>query len=154
DVRWTFVFLHKPIWTARDLEKNGWGAVEKALAGRNHNVFVGHVHRYQVFERNGTQYFQLATTGGGSRLRGVDHGEFDHFMMVTMKRTEKADAPVIAVVPLEGLLPANLKLPDSGEKGRPEKKLPTYPVEGKLTLDGKPLAGAIVAFNRYNKDTE
>jgi len=33
DVRWTFVFVHKPIWTAKDLAKNGWGDVEQALAG-------------------------------------------------------------------------------------------------------------------------
>jgi hypothetical protein len=149
-VRWTFVFLHKPIWNARDLEKNGWGAVEKALAGRKHNVFVGHVHRYQVFQRNGTQYYQLATTGGGSRLRGVEYGEFDHVMWVTMKK----DAPVLAVVPLDGLLPADLKMPDSDEKGRLIKKVATYPVEGKLRMDGKPLAGVTVAFYRFNKDTE
>ncbi|MBY0514586.1 MAG: metallophosphoesterase, partial [Gemmataceae bacterium] len=56
DVRWTFVFLHKPIWTAKEQDKNGWAAVEGALAGRKHYVFCGHVHRYQVFQRNGTQY--------------------------------------------------------------------------------------------------
>ena len=32
DVRWTIVILHKPIWTATDLAKSGWGAVESALA--------------------------------------------------------------------------------------------------------------------------
>jgi hypothetical protein len=150
DVRWTFVFLHKPIWNARDLEKNGWGAVEKALAGRKYNVFCGHVHRYQVFERNGTQYYQLATTGGGSRLRGVDYGEFDHVAWITMKK----DAPVIANAMLDGILPANLKTPDSDEKGVPVKRVATHPVEGKLLLDGKPFQGATVAFYRYNKDTE
>jgi serine/threonine-protein phosphatase CPPED1 len=150
DVRWTFVFLHKPIWNARDLEKNGWAAVEKSLAGRKYNVFVGHVHRYQVYERNGTQYYQLATTGGGSRMRGVEYGEFDHFMMVTMKKTE----PLLAVVPLEGLLPANLKVQDSDEKGSLQKKIATHAVEGKVTLDGKPLVGATVTFYRFNKDTE
>ncbi len=150
NVRWTFVFLHKPIWTARDLDKNGWAPVEKALTGRQYNVFVGHVHRYQVYERNGTQYYQLATTGGGSRLRGPEYGEFDHVMWVTMKKT----APVLAVVPLDGLLPANLKLPESEEAGTPVKKVATFPVAGKLTLDGQPLANAVVGFQRYNPDTE
>jgi hypothetical protein len=154
DVRWTFVFLHKPIWTAKDLEKNGWGAVEKSLAGRKYNVFCGHVHRYQVFERNGTQYYQLATTGGGSRLRGPEYGEFDHFMQVTMKKTDKTDEPLLAVVPLTGLLPANLKMPESDEQGRPVKKKPTHPIDGKLLLDGKPLSGATVAFHAYNEETK
>jgi calcineurin-like phosphoesterase family protein len=150
NVRWTFVFLHKPIWNSRDLEKNGWAAVEKALAGRKYNVFCGHVHRYQVFHRNGTEYYQLATTGGGSRLRGTDYGEFDHIAWITMKK----DAPVIANVMLDGILPANLKVPDSEEKGVVVKKVATHPVEGKLHLDGKPFAGAMVTLWRYNENTK
>jgi len=148
--RWTFVFLHKPIWTAKDLEKNGWAAVEKSLAGRKYNVFCGHVHRYQVFERNGTQYYQLATTGGGSRLRGTEYGEFDHVAWITMKK----DSPLIAQVMLDGILPADLKVPESEEKGRPVKKRATFPVEGRLTVDGQPVAGVTVAFYSYNAETE
>ncbi len=150
DVRWTFVFLHKPIWTAKDLDKNGWAAVEKALAGRNYNVFCGHVHRYQVFERNGMKYYQLATTGGGSRMRGQEYGEFDHIAWVTMKK----DKPLIANVMLEGILPADLKNFDSDEKGSVQKKKTTYTVSGKLTLDGKPLAGATVTFHFMDPDTQ
>jgi serine/threonine-protein phosphatase CPPED1 len=148
--KWTFVFLHKPLWVAKDLEKNGWAAVEKLLAGRKHNVFVGHVHRYQVFERNGTQYYQLATTGGGSRLRGPQFGEFDHVMMVTMK----GGAPEFVNIDLAGVLPANLKLPDSDEKGVAVKKKDTFPVSGKIKLDGKPLDGATVTLHLLNKATE
>src|SRR5207237_1237921 len=81
-----FVFVHKPIWTARDLEKNGWGEVERALAGRKYTVYCGHVHRYRKYVRNGMSYYQLATTGGGSRMRGVEYGEFDHVSWVTMKK--------------------------------------------------------------------
>ena len=33
DARWTFVCLHKPVWTAKDLAKNGWGAVEAVKCG-------------------------------------------------------------------------------------------------------------------------
>lgn len=150
DVRWTFVFLHKPIWTAKDHEKNGWAAVERTLAGRKHNVFCGHVHRYQIFERNGTQYYQLATTGGSSRLRGVEYGEFDHFMWITMKK----DAPIMAIVPLEGILPANQKLPDVDEPGRVVKKVPTFPVLGTVTLDGKPAPRLTVAFHKLNEETK
>lgn len=150
DAKWTFVFLHKPIWTAKDQEKNGWGAVEKALAGRKYTVFCGHVHRYQVFERNGMKYFQLATTGGGSRLRGPEYGEFDHVAWVTMKK----DAPLVANVLLDGILPADLKVPDSEEKGVQRKTVPTHPVSGKLAVDGKPAGGVTVAFHRLNPDTE
>jgi serine/threonine-protein phosphatase CPPED1 len=150
NVRWTFVFLHRPIWTGKDLEKNGWAPVEKALAGRKYNVFVGHVHRYQVYERNGTQYYQLATTGGGSRLRGQEYGEFDHIAWVTMKK----ETPVITQVMLDGILPGNSKIPDSDEKGFPVKKKPTHPVDGKLTIDGKETAGVTVTFYTFNENTE
>jgi hypothetical protein len=150
NVRWTFVFLHRPIWVAADIVKNGWGAVEKALAGRNYNVFVGHVHRYQVYERNGMKYYQLATTGGGSRLRGQEYGEFDHVAWVTMKK----DSPLIAQVMLDGILPADLTVPESEEKGFPVKKKPTHPVAGLLTLDGKEAAGITVTLHLFNENTE
>ena len=88
-VRWTFVFIHQPIWTVKDQEKCGWAAVEKSLAGRGYTVFCGHVHRYQKFVRNGRNYYQLATTGGSdasianrqqSRVihRGVSSGNSYH----------------------------------------------------------------------------
>lgn len=150
DVRWTFVFLHRPIWISKDLEKNGWAAVEKSLAGRKYNCFCGHLHRYQVYHRNGTEYYQLATTGGGSRMRGVEYGEFDQLAWITMKK----DKPLIANVMLDGILPADLKVPDSEEKGVVVKRAPTHPVEGKLTLDGQAFAGATIAFHRFNKNTE
>jgi len=149
-VRWTFVFVHKPIWTAKDLTKNGWGPVEEALGGRKYTVFCGHVHRYQKFVRNGNNYYQLATTGGGSRMRGVEYGEFDQVAWVTMKKA----APVIANIVLDGILPEDLKLPDTEEPGTKRKLLPTFPLLGTLTLDGKPLAGAIVSLHRFNKETE
>lgn len=142
NVRWTFVFLHKPLWTAKDLEKNGFGEIEKLLAGRKYTMFCGHVHRYQKFVRNGMNYYQLATTGGGSRLRGVNYGEFDHVAWVTMKN----DGPLIANVMLDGILPENLKTPEVNEPGSTPKKRLTYPVAGVLTLDGKPLANALVRF--------
>ena len=40
-------------------------------------------------------------------MRGVEYGEFDHFVWVTM--TE--DAPVIANVLLDGILPKDIPMP-------------------------------------------
>lgn len=150
NVRWTFVYLHRPIWNGKDLEKNGWAPVERSLAGRKYNVFVGHVHSYRVYERNGTQYYQLATTGGGSRMRGPEYGEFDHIAWITMKK----DAPVIAQVMLDGVLPGNAPVPDSDEKGVIVKKKPTHPVNGKVTIDGKEMAGVTLTFYTLNPNTE
>jgi 3',5'-cyclic AMP phosphodiesterase CpdA len=103
-VRWTFVFLHRPLWDQENATENGWTDVEQLLAGRRYTVFAGHEHRYQKFIRHGMNHYQLATTGGSSGLRGSRHGEFDHFVWVTMKK----NAPVVANVLLDGILPDNL----------------------------------------------
>jgi hypothetical protein len=142
DVRWTIVLLHKPIWTAANLEKRGWLDVEQALAGRPYTVFCGHVHRYQKFVRQGRAYYQLATTGGGSKLRGLGYGEFDHIVWVTMKK----DGPVLANVLLDSVLPDDLKVPESSEAGVARKVPPLHPVRGSVYLDGSPVAGAFVVL--------
>lgn len=150
NVRWTLVFLHKPLWAAPDLEKNGWAEMEKVLAGRKYTVFCGHVHRYQKFVRNGMNYYQLATTGGGSRLRGVEYGEFDQVAWITMR----PDGPLIANIMLEGVYPENLQIPDTDEPAveRRRKPEPTHPLTGRVTFQGQPTAGATVRFYRVEAD--
>ena len=147
DVKWTMVFVHKPMWIDKDLEKNGWAAFEKTLEGRKYTVFCGHVHRYQKFVRNGMNYYQLATTGGGSRLRGAKYGEFDHISWITMKQ----DGPRIANVMLDGILPENLETPSSEEEGVVRKLKKLEPVKGMLSNNGKPVAGATISFHTFVK---
>ncbi|HVK16105.1 MAG TPA: metallophosphoesterase [Fimbriiglobus sp.] len=150
NVRWTLVFLHKPLWAMPDLEKNGWADMEGVLAGRKYTVFCGHVHRYQKFVRNGMNYYQLATTGGGSRLRGVEYGEFDQVAWITMR----PDGPLIANIMLEGVYPENLQIPDTDEKAVERRNKPeqTQAFRGRVTLDGMPAAGATVRFYRVEAD--
>lgn len=96
-VRWTLVFLHKPLWTyAQD---TGWSQIEALLEGRPHTVFAGHYHTYAKDERNGSRYFILATTGGASSLQGPVYGEFDHLVWVTMTD----EGPRIANLMLDGI---------------------------------------------------
>jgi len=74
DVRWTFIFIHKPAWE-REGEEN-FAAIEAALADRPYTVFNGHVQAYAYRQRHGRDYIQLATTGGEQfpRLgRSADH---------------------------------------------------------------------------------
>jgi hypothetical protein len=88
-------------------------------------------------------YYQLATTGGGSSLRGVKYGEFDQSAWVTMT----ADGPIVANVALNGVHPDDLGPIPSEEDGRiPGKGKGLVPVRGLATLDGKPLTGAMLAF--------
>jgi hypothetical protein len=142
-VRWTVVAMHKPIWTAANGEKTGWLDVERALAGRPYTVFCGHVHRYKRFIRNGQRYYQLATTGGSSRMRGIPYGEFDHLMWVSMKK----EGPVLANLLAEGIFREDMKLPESDEEGVKRTLKPTFAARGRLLLDGKPLAGVVVVFH-------
>jgi hypothetical protein len=141
-VRWTLVFLHKPMWWADPIPASGLAA-EKLLAGRPHTAFAGHVHTYAKFKRNGRNYYALATTGGASRLRGTRHGEFDHIVWVTMKK----DGPVLANILLDGILREDLSPIGSDEEGvKVYHRRPTYPVKGAITFQGRPVNGAYVVL--------
>lgn len=121
DARWTLVFLHKPLWTemlrsqaAGNADTTNWGEVEKLLADRPHTVFSGHQHHYVQHDRNGQKYYQLATTGGSSGMRGVPYGEFDHVAWLTMEK----DGPHVANLLLSGILPADVVTQESGDRFR------------------------------------
>jgi predicted phosphodiesterase len=140
DVRHTLVFLHKPIWNTPDVAKRGWLEVEKALADRPYTVFCGHVHRYRKYVRQGRNYYQLATTGGVSKMRGVDFAEFDHIVWVTMKK----EGPVFTNVMLDSILPDDLKVPESDEKGARRPVGKTKPVKISVYHQGTPVVGGFV----------
>jgi hypothetical protein len=106
DVRWTLVFLHKPLWT--DPEPTGWQEVEAMLKRRRHTVFAGHNHTYTNCERNDSHYIILATTGGGTQLRGPVFGEFDHVVWITMTD----EGPVLANLMLDGIWDENIRTED------------------------------------------
>lgn len=119
-VRWTFLLMHRPYWrfgwkrSEGDASPSGpwprhedrvpeWERIEAMLAGRDYTALAGHMHTYEYTSEPGPHVHEkiaLATTGGGSALRGVAYGEFDHFLWLTM--TE--EGPVIANVLLDGLL--------------------------------------------------
>ena len=142
-VRWTFVIIHRPLWSTPNVEKSGWPEFEKLLAGRSYTVFAGHVHSYMKYVRNGMNYYQLATTGGASRLRGVNYGEFDEIAWVTMKDS----GPVLANVLLDGVFREDMSRPVTDEGSAPP--YPTKPVQpagGKILMAGKPVAGAYIVF--------
>lgn len=97
-VRWTLVFMHKPLWKYD--HPGGYEKIEPLLANRPYTVFAGHEHVYEKKVRQGINHYVLATTGGFSALRGISFGEFDHLMWVTM--TDQG--PVIANLEVGGIL--------------------------------------------------
>jgi hypothetical protein len=102
DARWTFVLMHHPIWT---YDTHGrFEEIEQALSDRKYTVLAGHTHHYTHENRKGQNYYVLATSGGGSSLRGNYFGEFDHITWVTM-----TDAgPSLANLRLDGILPHDI----------------------------------------------
>jgi len=146
--KWIFTFLHKPLWNEGTIAINGWLDYEKLLVGKNHTVFAGHVHHYQKFQRNGMRYYSLATTGGGSKLRGTAYGEFDHFAWVTMKKS----GPIVANLLLDGILDDALQIPESDETGvATGKRKQTFITNVKVTQKGVPLSEAEVVFHQPGK---
>ncbi len=99
DARWTIVLVHQPLWDYASGPRGDWPEVERMLGSRDYTVFAGHFHRYVKLVRNDRRYITLATTGGGSSLRGTAYGEFDHVAWVTMT----ADGPRIANLLLDGI---------------------------------------------------
>ena len=96
DVKWTFIFVHRPVWQANPQDKK-FMEIEAALAGRPYTVFAGHAHTYEYQQRAGMDYIRLSTTGAAWVLDPP--GNFDHIAWVTM--TEKG--PVVANVTLDGI---------------------------------------------------
>jgi hypothetical protein len=142
-VRWTFVFVHHPLWAARDVPATNWLDVEKPLAGRKHTVFCGHVHTFRKYLRNGSSYYQLATTGGSSAMRGLDYGEFDQIAWVTMNTQE----PVIAQLALSGIMKDDLSPIETNEDGSQFARIEgLVEVTGTAMLNDKPAAGIQVNF--------
>ena len=123
DVRWTILFMHKPLWLdEKDFidsygkkhpgNSTGFKEIEDALQGRDYTVFAGHFHKYTKYIRKDKKYFILATTGGASSLQGPTFGEFDHVVWVTM--TPKG--PVIANLMIDGIYDENVTTEKTREK--------------------------------------
>lgn len=137
NVRWTLVFMHQPAWNANPVDPN-WLKLEEMLQDRPYTVYAGHHHRYYTYEHNRRNYYALATTGGGSRLRGPEFGEFDHFMWVTMTD----NGPVMANIFLSGVM---------GAEGAPRTGVTTFDeVSAALKESYLPVGGAGKTVRRAN----
>ena len=107
DVRWSILFMHKPVWR-RDDEPE-FSAIESALSDRPYTVFNGHFHSYSHTVKNGRDYITLGTTGGAQSAEGSM--SFDHVTLVTVTD----DRPSIANLKLEGILDKTGHIPLDGD---------------------------------------
>lgn len=134
DVRWTIVFMHRPTWLpdySNKTPKNS-AMFEALLAGRNYTVFAGHDHKYSKAVRDGHAHYVLSTTGAQGRgedfitsrgnrskaLLGLEKGEFDHIVWVTMTD----GGPVVANLLLDGILTDELLGSSEWRVPKPNRK--------------------------------
>jgi hypothetical protein len=114
--RWTMVFLHNPTWRLEPTRRqrssgypyeHRWSRFDNMLKGRNYTVFAGHTHDYSYERRNGGhEHIVLATTSGGSEMRGARaYGELDEVAWVTMTD----EGPRVANLDLSGILPVDIR---------------------------------------------
>ncbi|WP_082897085.1 metallophosphoesterase family protein [Thalassotalea crassostreae] len=108
DVRWTFLFMHKPIW--QNEQEANFKKLEQALSGSNYTVFNGHVHSYKHTERLGMDYIQIGTTGG--EMNAKDGKNMDHVTWVALK----GDTPSYLNIKLDGMIDKKGNIPADGDK--------------------------------------
>lgn len=106
-VRWTFLFMHKPVW--RNENATEFQSIEAALADRPYTVINGHFHSYSLTERLGRDYIHLATTSGGQNP--ADDMAFDHVMLITVGD----GAPSIVNLRMDGILDKSGHIPLDGD---------------------------------------
>ena len=94
DVRWTFVFMHKPAWR---YESEAFAELELMMGDRDYSVIAGHEHYYEHEQRNGQDYVTMATCGGVWLKDGP--GRIDHTMWVTMTD----NGPIFANIKIDGV---------------------------------------------------
>jgi 3',5'-cyclic AMP phosphodiesterase CpdA len=107
DVRWTFVLMHKPLWTRTD--EKGLNRIINTLGDRPFTVINGHEHSFSYREIEHNDYLMLGTTGGYQSEQ--DPNAFDHITLVRMAAAE----PVITHIRLDGILDEKGMVPAGGD---------------------------------------
>lgn len=102
NVRWRFLFMHKPIdWTS-----DRWLEFERKINKYDYSVFCGDWHNFCTADRHGKKYYMIGTCGGGwdGGLAHEDlrHGVMDGFAWVTMTKDK---GPVVSYLQLSGIHP-------------------------------------------------
>ncbi len=109
--RQVFLFLHHPRWITTYYPGSNWDAVHRLLveAGNVRAVFAGHIHRRRYDgERDGIEYFALATTGGRLPFQSAGTGFVHHMDQVTVREDDIS----IATIPVDAVLDPRAMTPE------------------------------------------
>ncbi len=94
NVRWTFFFLHQPVW---ENPPEKFLALEQTIKDRPYTFIAGHLHYYDIEKRNDRDYITMGPAGASWHKDGG--GNVDHILWVTMKN----DGPEIAKITMDGI---------------------------------------------------
>ena len=99
DVRWRFLFMHKPIdWTS-----DRWLDFERKINKYDYTVFCGDWHNFCTAKRLGKKYYMLGTVGGtwdcGVVQEDLRYGIMDAIAWVTVTKT----GPVVSYIRVSGV---------------------------------------------------
>jgi predicted small secreted protein len=94
DVRWTFIFLHQPVWNN---PSESFKEINEALQDRDYTFFAGHTHYYDYDLINGHEYITVASAGATIVADGP--GNVDMITWVTMRD----NGPEITGIALKGI---------------------------------------------------
>jgi 3',5'-cyclic AMP phosphodiesterase CpdA len=93
-VRWTFLFLHDPVW---ENPSESFKAIQQVLKGRKHTFLAGHLHYYDYDNIDGVEHITMGPAGASFHAEGP--GNVDHIMWVTMTD----DGPQMGNIALKGI---------------------------------------------------
>lgn len=144
-VRWTMLYMHHPVWNYKDF--NGFSEIETALQSRPYTVVAGHNHQYLKTQRNNRNYYILASTGGGSQLRGPRFQEFDHVTWVTFTD----EGPELVNLALSGI--HNDDLVDDAGLAKAKSMLEAVNFKPQLLKINERRAQVLLSFHNSGKDT-
>ena len=94
NVRWTFFFLHQPVW---ENPPEKFLTLEQQLKDRPYTFIAGHLHYYDIESRNDRDYITMGPAGASWHKDGG--GNVDHILWVTMK----GNTPEIAKITMDGI---------------------------------------------------
>ena len=99
DVRWRFMFMHKPIdWTS-----DRWLAFERRIAKYDYTVFCGDWHNFCTATRHGKKYYMLGTVGGDHAEAPGDDLRYGYMDGITWVTVTKNAGPVVSHIALSGI---------------------------------------------------
>jgi 3',5'-cyclic AMP phosphodiesterase CpdA len=94
DVRWTFLFLHEPVW---ENPSDSFLGMENMLSDRDYTFVAGHLHYYDFKVREGRDHITMGPAGASFHHDGA--GNVDHLLWISMT----PDGPEIGKITLDGV---------------------------------------------------